>query len=78
MAINSRDRRGAAGSDSWDIIYPLADGTVGTADRAQAAGYYPGIAVVPKGRIDGTASFDLEYQHESIIVQSDGSDWWIL
>lgn len=44
MAINTRDKRASAGSLLGLEMLPLADGTVGTADRLHVAGFYSGIA----------------------------------
>ena len=38
------------------------------------------VTITPAGGelIDGSASFALELQHESVIIRSDGADWWVL
>ena len=44
MAVDTRDKRGAAIQEGSLLeVLPLADGTVGQADRQQVALTYPGI-----------------------------------
>ena len=44
MAINTEDRRrSVTGFYGYITIKPVADGTIGAADRAQAAGFYSGL-----------------------------------
>ncbi len=45
MAIDTEDKRRSAQSFPWGLsIRPVADGTVGTTDRAHETGFYSGIA----------------------------------
>lgn len=46
MAIDSQDKRASAGSLPGLEMLPLGDGSIGAADRLQAAGLYCGIAAV--------------------------------
>lgn len=44
MAVDTRDKRGGAIQEGLGLeVLPLADGSVGQADRQQAAQTYPGI-----------------------------------
>lgn len=45
MAIDTRDKRASAigGSLPWRSVYPLADGTIGQADRQIVSFLYSGI-----------------------------------
>jgi len=45
MAIDSRNKRaaGISAGRPWIVIAPLADGSIGAADRQQIVNSYPGI-----------------------------------
>ena len=46
MVIDSRDKRAGAISAGipWIVITPIADGSIGSADRQMVVNVYPGIA----------------------------------
>jgi len=46
MAIDSREKRAGAISAGipWIVITPIADGSIGSADRQMVVNVYPGIA----------------------------------
>jgi hypothetical protein len=48
--IKTENKRRSARSQLWNVIHPVSDGNIGTADRRHAAGYYSGV---------GAATFEL-------------------
>jgi hypothetical protein len=45
MPIDTEAKRRSASQMPWMHIAPVADGTIGAADRIHATGYYAGIPV---------------------------------
>ena len=56
MAIDTQDKRRSAQQSSAGTPRPIADGSIGTADRAHAAWFYRGLTYTAPGAAGGAAA----------------------